>query len=92
MQFTKYLRDGVRSGAITRSVRVWTRPHVKAGNRYAIEGGAIEVDSIVPITLDDVTPKLARQCGFKTVADLLKIAKHGSGENVYLIDFHFIGR
>lgn len=90
MQFTKYLRDGVRSGAITCSVRVWTRPHMKAGNGYAMEGGAIEVDSIEPIALEDVTPELARASGFATVDDLLKVAKHGSGENVYLVRFHFV--
>jgi hypothetical protein len=46
--FTKYLSDGVRSGAITRSIRVWMRPHVCAGGRYRFEEGEIEVDSIVP--------------------------------------------
>lgn len=92
MQFTKYLRDGVRNGAITCSVRVWTRPHVKAGNRYAMEGGAIEIDSIEPITFDDITPALARASGFATVADLLKVAEHGSGENVYLVRFHYVPR
>jgi len=91
MQFTKYLRDGVRSGAITKSVRVWMRPHVKAGNHYAMEGGQIEVDSIEPIAIDDITPRLARECGFKSVEDLMKVAKHGSGENIYLVKFHYIG-
>lgn len=90
MQFTKYLRDGVRSGAITCSVRVWTRPHVTAGNRYRMDGGEIEVDSITPITFDDITPELARASGFATVEDLLKVAKHGRGENVYLVRFHFV--
>ncbi|HJW95434.1 MAG TPA: ASCH domain-containing protein [Thermoanaerobaculia bacterium] len=90
MLFTKYLRDGVRSGAITCSVRVWHRPRVSAGKRYAMEGGEIEVDSIEEITFDDVTPGLARACGFGSVADLLKVAKHGSGENVYLVRFHYI--
>ncbi|HET7434110.1 MAG TPA: ASCH domain-containing protein [Thermoanaerobaculia bacterium] len=90
MQFTKYLRDGVRSGEITCSVRVWTRAHVKAGNRYPMEGGEIEVDSITPITFADITPELARASGFATVADLLKVAKHGSGENVFLIRFHYL--
>lgn len=90
MLFTKFLRDGVRSGAITRSVRVWMRPHVSAGKRYPFEGGEIEIDSIVPITYDDITTKLARQCGFKTVDDLLKVARHGRGENVYLVDFHYV--
>jgi hypothetical protein len=88
--FTKYLRDGVRSGAITRSVRVWMSPRVRPGGRYRMEEGEIEVDSIVPITLEQITPRLARECGFAGVSDLLKVAKHGRGENVYLVDFHFI--
>ncbi|HSY48802.1 MAG TPA: ASCH domain-containing protein [Thermoanaerobaculia bacterium] len=90
MLFTKYLRDGVRSGAITRSVRVWMRPHVRTGRRYQFEEGEIQIDSIVPITSEQITPHLARQCGFASVTDLLKVARHGPGENVYLIEFHYI--
>jgi len=90
MLFTKYLRDGVRSGAITRTVRVWTRPHVRVGGRYGLEEGQIEVESILPITLEQITPRLARQCGFAAVNDLLKVARHGSGANMYLIDFHYV--
>jgi hypothetical protein len=90
MQFTRRLREGVRRGEITCSVRIWLRPHVKVGNRYPIEGGAIEVDAIVPIGLDDITPELARASGFQGVVDLLKTAKHGRGQNVYLVRFHFL--
>jgi hypothetical protein len=90
MMFAKRLRAGVRSGAITCSVRIWTRPHVAAGKRYAMEEGAIEVDSILPIAFDDITLELARASGFKGVVDLLKIAKHGRGENVYLVRFHYV--
>jgi hypothetical protein len=92
VQFTKSLRDGVRRGAITCSVRIWTRPHVKVGARYRMEEGEIEVDAILPISLADITPALARQSGFKGVVDLLKTAKHGRGENVYLVRFHYIPR
>ena len=92
MLFVKYLRDGVRSGAITTSVRVWQRPHVKVGGRYRMEDGEVEVDSIESITYDDITPQLARACGFRGVEDLLKIAKHGPGENVYLVRFHYVPR
>jgi hypothetical protein len=88
--FTKRLRDGVRSGDITCSVRIWLRPHVKAGGRYRMDEGAIEVDSVLPITLADITPALARASGFKGVVDLLKVAKHGRGESVYLVTFHYI--
>jgi hypothetical protein len=90
MVFTKRLREGVRSGAITCSVRIWTRPHVKVGGRYPMEDGQIEVDSIEPIGLPDITPGLARESGFLGVVDLLKVANHGRGRNIYLIRFHYL--
>lgn len=55
-----------------------------------MDEGEIEVDSIVPITLTDITPDLARRSGFTDVSDLLATAKHGRGENVYLIRFHYL--
>jgi hypothetical protein len=88
--FTKRLRDGVRHGVITCSIRIWQRPHVAPGRRYRMDEGEIEVDSILPIGWVDVTPELARESGFKGVVDLLKVAKHGPGENVYLVRFHYI--
>ena len=59
MVFTKRLREGVRRGEITCSVRIWQRPHVKAGNRYRMEEGEIEIESITPIGYPDITPQLA---------------------------------
>jgi hypothetical protein len=90
MVFTKRLRDGVRRGEITCSVRIWTRPHVKVGGRYAMEEGEIEVDSIEQIGLPDITPALAQASGFLGVVDLLKVANHGRGRNIYLIRFHYL--
>ena len=90
MVFTKRLRDGVRTGTITCSVRTWMRPHVSVGVRYRMEEGEIEVDSILPISFADITPELARRSGFDGVIDLLKTAKHGRGENVYLVEFHYV--
>jgi hypothetical protein len=88
--FTKRLRDGVRRREITTSIRIWMRPHVTVGHRYAMDEGEIEVDSILPIGFEDITPELARESGFKGVVDLLKVAKHGRGENVYLVRFHYV--
>lgn len=90
MLFAKRLREGVRRGEISCSIRIWMRPHVVAGKRYRMEEGEIEVDSVLPIRLEDVTPELARTSGFKGVIDLLKVAKHGRGDKVYLVRFHFI--
>ena len=90
MTFTKRLREGVRRGEITCSVRIWMRPHVRAGGRYRMEDGEIEVDSIEPIGFPDITPEVARESGFLGVLDLLKTAKHGRGEKIYLVRFHYL--
>jgi hypothetical protein len=90
MLFAKRLREGVRSGKITCSVRIWMRPHVKVGGRYPMEEGSIVVDSIETIGFADITPELARESGFLGVLDLLKVAKHGSGEKIYLVRFHYV--
>jgi hypothetical protein len=87
MQFTKRLREPIMKGAVTCSVRIWRSPRVKVGGRYRLGSGAVEVRSIRQIQLSDITPALARKSGFSGVVDLLKIAKHGPGENVYLIEF-----
>ena len=90
MVFTKRLRDGVRRGDITCSVRIWMRPRVRVGGRYPMDEGEIEIDSIESIGFPDITPELARESGFNGLIDLLKVAKHGRGLNVYLIRFHYI--
>ncbi|MCG8588527.1 MAG: ASCH domain-containing protein [Proteobacteria bacterium] len=87
MQFTKALRERVRSGEVTCSVRIWKQPRVVVGGRYALPPGEIEVESILEITLADITPELAKRSGFRGVVDLLKVAKHGRGERVFLVEF-----
>jgi hypothetical protein len=90
MQFAAHLRDAVRRGEITCSVRIWQSPRVKVGGRYRLDPGEVEVDAVIPMGFDDITPALARESGFQGVIDLLKTAKHGAGENVYLVRFHYV--
>jgi hypothetical protein len=52
--------------------------------------GAIEVDSIKTIGFPDITPELARESGFLGVLGLLKVAKHGRSEKIYLVRFHYV--
>ena len=89
MLFAKQLRDRIRRGEITCSVRIWMSPRVKVGGRYRMEQGFVEVQSIRPITREDVTPELARRSGFKGIVDLLKVAQHGRGRNIYLVEFRY---
>ncbi|HYL62645.1 MAG TPA: ASCH domain-containing protein [Candidatus Methylomirabilis sp.] len=90
MTFTKRLREGIRRGEITCSVRFWLWPRVRVGARYSLGEGQIEVDSIEPIGFLDITPELARESGFLGVLDLLKVAKHGRSEKIYLVRFHYV--
>jgi len=91
MLFKHRFHERIRSGEILCTVRIWQRPHVKVHGRYALGNGAVVVDRIRETRLDDITPAIARQCGFASVVDLLKTAKHGPGERVFVIDFHYDG-
>ncbi|MFI4976815.1 MAG: hypothetical protein ACHP84_19960 [Caulobacterales bacterium] len=90
MTFTKRLRDPIRRGEVTCSVRIWQSPRVKLGGRYALAPGEIEVTALREIALSDVTPELARRSGFTGLVDLLKVAKHGPGERVFLVEFRYL--
>jgi len=89
MQFLRSLRDPIRRGEITTTVRLWQRPHVRVGGRYALPPGEIVVTRVLEVALADVTPELARASGFAGVVDLLKVAKHGPGRRVFVIDFRY---
>jgi hypothetical protein len=52
--------------------------------------GEILIDSLELISLQDVTHDLAVESGFQSRADLLNVAKHGSGYNVYLVHFRYV--
>lgn len=55
-----------------------------------MDDGSIVVDSIEEIEEHDITDDLARESGFESADDLLGIARHGRGRNVYLIRFHYL--
>ncbi len=55
-----------------------------------MDEGHIVVDSIAPIAITEVTYDLARESGFASVEDLLQVAKHGPGDKMYLIRFHYL--
>jgi hypothetical protein len=91
MVFAKQLRERVMRGEITSSVRIWQSARVKVGGTYALGPGHIRVTAIREIGMDGITPALARASGFAGVVDLLKTAKHGRGEKVYLVEFVYEG-
>jgi hypothetical protein len=87
--FLRPLRERIRNGEITSTVRLWQRPHVRVGGRYALAPGHIVVTRIFEMSLADITPELARATGFASVVELLKVAKHGPGRRVFLVEFRY---
>jgi hypothetical protein len=90
MQFLRALRDRIRSGEITCSVRLWQRSHVKVGGHYSLPPGQIVVTAVSEMSLSDITPALARESGFVGLVDLLKTAKHGPGRRAFLVEFRYV--
>jgi hypothetical protein len=91
MTFTKRLHPGIVAGEITQTLRIWKSLRAKVGGRYPLGEGAIEVTRIQEIEIGDITADMARRQGFAGLVDLLKVARHGSGERVFLIDFEYRG-
>jgi hypothetical protein len=90
MLFKSAFHAAIRRGEITATVRIWLRPRVRSGGRYQLGSGSIEVQRIQEIGFEALTPALARRCGFTSLVEMLKVAKHGAGERVFLIDFRYL--
>lgn len=95
MEFSRELRDAVLSGDITLSFRLWRRPQVKAGGRYRVGSGQIEVDSVELIPFSAVDSADLRRCGEESLESLRRRAAHaGPIDNatlLYRIEFHVVG-
>jgi hypothetical protein len=90
MMFAKALREGIRRGRIRCTIRIWANQRVKVGGRYRMDDGHVVVDSIHRIKLRDITDDMARESGFPSVKALLEVARHGRGNKIFLIRFHYL--
>jgi hypothetical protein len=90
LKFLKPLHERIRRGEITCTVRLWQRCHVRVGGLYALPPGSVRVTRVFETTVQDITPELARRSGFAGVVDLLKVARHGPGRRVFVMDFEYV--
>jgi ASCH domain len=94
MQFSQELRDDVIAGDITVSFRLWRRPQVKAGGRYPVGHGYIEVDSVELMPFSSITPTDLRRSGEPDLESLRQRAAHAgpiTGDTlVYRVEFHAV--
>ena len=94
MQFSPDLRDEVLGGAVTLSYRLWTRPKVKIGGRYAVGPGWIEVDDMELVPFSSVSARDVRRCGEIDREALRRRTAHAGpvadDTPVYRIEFHVV--
>ena len=92
MEFSRELRPDVLSGEITVTFRLWRRPKVKAGNRYRVGDGQIEVDSVELIPFAAIDAADLRRAGEADLESLRGRAAHAGPISddtlVYRIEFH----
>jgi hypothetical protein len=94
MEFSRELRNDVLAGDITLSVRLWKRARVKAGGRYRVGLGEIEVDAIELVPFASITGKDVRRAGEPDRDTLRRRAAHAGPIDddtlVYRIEFHAV--
>jgi hypothetical protein len=94
VQFSPELRDGVATGRVTVSYRLWSRPKVKVGGRYAMGAAYIEVDEIELVPFSSVTAADVRRSGEKDRESLRSRAAHAGpiadDTLVYRVEFHVV--
>ena len=94
MEFSRELRADVLSGAITVTFRLWSRPKVKAGGRYRIANGHIEVDSVELVPFGSIDPVEVEHSGEADLESLRRRAAHAGPVQddtlLYRIEFHVV--
>jgi hypothetical protein len=92
--FSPELRDGVAAGDITVSIRLWQRPKVRPGGRYASHGFAIEVDSVELLPFSAITADDVARSGEPDRETLRRRAAHAGPIHddtmLYRIEFHVV--
>ena len=92
MEFSRELRPAVLSGDITVSFRLWQRPQVKAGGRYGVGDGRIEVDSVELIPFAFIDADDIHRAGETDRETLRQRAAHAGPIHedtlVYRVEFH----
>jgi hypothetical protein len=92
--FSRDLRDAVARGEVTVSIRLWSRPQVKVGGRYATAGVLIEIDSIEVLPFTAVTDDDVRASGESDRESLRARAAHSGPIDdstlVHRVEFHVV--
>jgi hypothetical protein len=94
VEFSRELRDDVVAGDITLSFRLWSRPQVRVGGRYAVGPAFIEVESIELVPFSTITEADLEGTGEQDLESLRRRTAHAGPVHddtpVYRIEFHVV--
>jgi len=98
MLFESRFHEGLRSGSIRKTFRLWTRAMVIAGHTYRVRGvGLLAVLAVKRVRVGDISAKDARSAGFESNGSLRdyleRVAKRKITDRttVFCIALHFAG-
>jgi ASCH domain len=94
VEFSPELRPDVLSGDVTVTFRLWRRPKVKAGGRYRVGTGQVEVDAIELVPFASIDEADLRRSGETDLESLRRRAAHAGPIRddtlLYRIEFHIV--
>jgi hypothetical protein len=94
VEFSRELRPDVLSGDVTVTFRLWRRPKVKAGGRYRVGTGQVEVDAIELVPFASIDEADLRRSGETDLESLRRRAAHAGPIRddtlLYHIEFHIV--
>ncbi len=86
MIFRQRFLDGIRRGTITVAFRRWRRPSVRTGGTLLTAVGQLDIASVSPVTLDEISDADASRAGYASRESLVaELDARAEGE-VYRID------
>ncbi|TYK49457.1 hypothetical protein [Actinomadura decatromicini] len=83
MLFRREVLEGIAGGRIDRVFRVWAEPRVRAGSTQRTWAGIIVIDSVTPVTPEEITEQDALRSGFNDRAALLTALSKSTKEGGY---------
>jgi len=94
VHFSAELRDGVASGEITLTYRLWQRPQAKVGGRHWVGPVQIEIDDVELVPFATVTDDDVRRCGEPDLETLRRRTAHAGPVTddtlVHRVEFHVV--
>ena len=97
MMFRRQDRERVARGEITLTFRLWKSPKVRAGNRYAMGIGTIEVEDVQVMPAALISPEDVAPSGCANIAAIWALAGEHTGSTVgpdtllHRVRFRYVG-